>query len=210
MVKAPKIPQSRDQLIRQLHEQIALLKASARSYDAGFEAEAKRMALGLRILLYDTGRSSSLLATLGLKETLRFPDMTGEIDEDRTAMFVGLSMGFTPDGLRYHAKLGKPKREVQFQVWWDQVVILQKATHVRFTRKDIITSVADMYGGAHVDPELDAAYAALARDNAFGWTVWKANEQPSMVTNGPELPFVRQFAHEVVTMFDAQLEALLH
>jgi hypothetical protein len=50
-----------------LAEQLQFLQVSAAAFDAGFEGEAKRLAVVLRILLHDTKSSKSLLGQLGRK-----------------------------------------------------------------------------------------------------------------------------------------------
>ena len=60
--------QSEDDLQTHLSEQIAFLKNSTKSYDEGFDGEAKRMATAIRVLVHDTPKSASLLAQLALKQ----------------------------------------------------------------------------------------------------------------------------------------------
>jgi len=69
--------QDKDDLVVHLREQLQFLEASAYSYDAGFEAEAKRLAVGLRILLHDAPKAHSLLSALGIKQSLKFHDVIG-------------------------------------------------------------------------------------------------------------------------------------
>jgi len=46
-------------------DQLAFLEASSASFDNGFEAEAKRLAVALRVLFHETRNSKSLLKMLG-------------------------------------------------------------------------------------------------------------------------------------------------
>ena len=55
-----KIDQSLHELINHLKEQILFLKASASAFDEGFDGEAKRLAVTVRVLLHDTNNSISL------------------------------------------------------------------------------------------------------------------------------------------------------
>jgi peptide subunit release factor RF-3 len=50
---------TRQDLIRQLRDQVAFLRASGASFDAGMESEAKRLATTIRVLIHDTARSQS-------------------------------------------------------------------------------------------------------------------------------------------------------
>ena len=59
--------QTKDELLEHLKNQIAFMKQSASSYDDGFEDEAKRLAVTIRILVHDTNNSTSLLTSLNKK-----------------------------------------------------------------------------------------------------------------------------------------------
>jgi hypothetical protein len=56
-----------DELAAHLAEQLQFIEASADAFDKGFEGEAKRLAVTLRVLLHDTKSSRSLLGQLGRK-----------------------------------------------------------------------------------------------------------------------------------------------
>ena len=66
----------REELLANLCEQLEFLRASCAAFDAGNEAEAKRLATTIRVLLYDPkkSRSRSLLVQLGAKERLKYLD----------------------------------------------------------------------------------------------------------------------------------------
>jgi hypothetical protein len=191
-----RVSQSRAELVQHLREQLQFLESSGRSYDSGFEGEAKRLAVVLRVLLHDTAQSHSLLGSLGVKSTLQFHDVIGPVPSN-VVVFAGLGMGFSNTGLRYHPKLGDPKQRIPFEAWWSGLILVQQVTGVRFDRRQAVLALANMDGGAHVDPSLDPSYAALSRNNAFGWEVWHDGAQAG-VDNSPALPIVRQIAHEVV------------
>jgi hypothetical protein len=67
---------SHAELEQHLAEQVSFLRVSAQAFDAGLEAEAKRLATSIRVLVHDTGISKSLIGQLGLKESMRFEDTT--------------------------------------------------------------------------------------------------------------------------------------
>ena len=51
-----------------------------------------------------------------------------------------------------------------FNDWWNEINFDDKKN--KFTRRDIVTYVANQDGGAHVDPELDESYATLTKMNS--------------------------------------------
>ena len=202
-----RVSQGESNLREHLREQLRFLDASALSYDAGFEGEAKRLAVVIRVLLHDTAQSQSLLQSLGVKHTLRFNDVVGPVPEN-AIIFAGLQVGFTNAGMRYYPKLQAPVRAVAFDEWWAGLVLIQKPAGISLTRSQAVLALANTDGGAHIDPRLDAQYAGLSRDNAFAWEVWRGDSR-GVVENSPALPIVRQVAHEVATSIREQLATIL-
>ena len=83
----------------------------------------------------------------------------------------------------------------EFDVWWQKIVIID-AKKQKFSRKDLILALANKVGGAHVDPELDADYAALSRDNSMG-CFYEVADDTGPVTD-IELVSCRQIAEEIL------------
>lgn len=180
-----------------LQEQIQFLESSAEAFDKGFEGEAKRLAVTIRVLLHDTKNSHSLLSQLGKKD-ISLWDTALPNDPDNE-----LPHG----GLIYIAKIGKETKyfpmlddvlkmqPIPFEDWWKASVFMddQKAT---LSRRDLILTAADQDGGAHVDPKLNETYARLGKENSLGW-IARDPEGPKPVL-GPERAAIRQVAHEVI------------
>ena len=85
-------------------------------------------------------------------------------------------------------------RELPFEEWWGEVVLMddRRAT---MSRRDLVLSVADQDGGAHVDPALNETYARLTRQNSLGWTV--TDGKTTRPVRKVERAALRQIAHEV-------------
>jgi hypothetical protein len=88
------------------------------------------------------------------------------------------------------------QRWVPFSTWWTEIVFVKKGSF-SFSRKDLVTNIADTDGGAHVDPRLKAAYAELTRNNGLG--MYGRNGKP--INNKPELVAIRQKSHEFLRSF---------
>jgi hypothetical protein len=174
-----------------LIEQLAFLDASASSYDAGNEAEAKRLAITIRLLAYD-GRSPSrcLLSHMGVRDRLPWTDTAaGRVREAILTIGSGLCISSLQlDGsgtARFKAPLGElpPERihpGAAFVDWWNNSV-LTDADGNEYSRGSLILSVANKDGGAHVDAELPRGYLALTRENAIGFTAERGGEPNSTV-----------------------------
>src|SRR5690554_2237057 len=61
----PKVKQTKAELIAHLKDAVWFLQASGAAFDAGHLAEAKRLAVSIRVLVHDTSQSKSLLGQLG-------------------------------------------------------------------------------------------------------------------------------------------------
>jgi hypothetical protein len=57
-----------DRFREKLREQLSSIANSCAAYDAGHRSEAVRIGTSLRVLLHDTGKSTSLLTHLGAKQ----------------------------------------------------------------------------------------------------------------------------------------------
>jgi hypothetical protein len=198
-----KYRQTYDELLAHLKEQIQFLWRSAKAYDVGFTSEAKRLAAVIRVLLHDTAKSTSLLTQLN-KKNLPLYDTSLDYDPANLIVTHGLIMlklTGIPADTGYIAPLddGVPHRytkgKVPFEDWWNKIVIVDKYKN-KFTRKDLILSVSNKDGGAHVDHELDKAYADLTR-YPFGWKFVIDGAEMASAT-GPELASIRQICHEVL------------
>ena len=187
---------SPEDLQEQLRIQIGYLRKSAMAYDEGDVHEAPRLATTLRVLLHDTKRSHSLLDQLCLKDK-HFLDASSPRPSHLISSYAGL-VGIPRPGTarRYIPNFDVYEaRPRPFDEWWHGVIIedLQQRT---ITREQLVRTMADQDGGAHVDPELDDIYAEVARTNVMGhehnvegrWQPFADIEKAS----------VRQVAHEVL------------
>ncbi|WDI93605.1 YecA family protein [Xanthomonas campestris] len=198
--------QSEEELKAHLEEQISFLKASADSYDSGFEGEAKRIAVALRVLLHDTRSSASLLGQLGLKSG-QFFDTSWPISPENMTPHSGLivtAMGTA--GARYVAFLDEGIEQPtlrSFDEWWNSPVFVDSQKR-HISRKELVLAVANQDGGAHVDPALDRKYADLSRKNSLGWNISDGSREDPM--GGPEKAALRQICHEALKTLVAGYE----
>jgi hypothetical protein len=199
---------------RQLHEQRRFLEASAASYDDGNEPEAKRLAVNIRVLVHDHGRSVSLLTHLGVKDQLGYVDTAiGVPPPGALILHAGLCMCSVTLGapgaaheLRYKPVLSNlsPDREhppTSFVDWWETPLVTDQEGN-RYTRGSIVLSVANQDGGAHVDAQLNAAYELLVARNSLGLGASDDIEYKNSVALGT----VRQVAHELLLSLDGLSE----
>lgn len=196
---SPRHQQSREELEVHLQDQISFLEASARSFDDGYEGESKRIATAVRVLLHDTKKCNSLLSQLDMKG-IDFWDTSAPLDIASLTSHSGLVVSaMNSQGATYLAYLDdgfSPPNRVSFEQWWNQTVFVDKMKR-KLSRRDLVLTVADQDGGAHVDPSLSAAYAELSRSNSLGWT-FQHDEGPTTDLKGPEKAALRQICHEVL------------
>lgn len=201
-----KIQQTEDELLGHLADQIRFLISSSNSYDNGFLGEAKRLAGVVRILLHDTKSSTSLLTQLGKKD-IGFYDTASDYDPRNVLTHWGLLIIrlTTGIGAEYVAPLDNlpPSRvregKASFNEWWNKIVFKDSTGNI-FTRWDLIKTLANKEGGAHVDPNLNEAYVNLSKYNSLGWKSMAGRGGIKIETEmgNPVLPSMRQIAHEVI------------
>jgi hypothetical protein len=175
-----KINRSIEDLISDLKEQLVFLRSSCDAYDAGNMSEAKRIALPIRVLLHDTDKSKSVFKQLDIKDRVRFLDTAHPYYKDNLHPSSCLtSICFSSDGKANIAKVTPllstyknfqvEAKYTSFSEWWNGVIIDDKSQE--FTRKDVILSVVNTDGGAHVDPELKSGYYNLTRKNSMNQVI---------------------------------------
>ena len=155
-------PRTRSELVEILSEQIGFLEVSCGAFDSGFEAEGKRIATTLRLLLHDSDSSVSLLSLLEVKHGIKYVDTVEKTNPKNILMTTNyLLYRLTPTGGSYQPILGdgpvglssKPRF---FNDWWS--VEVHKENKISWSRKDFILTLANKEGGAHVDPDVRLEY----------------------------------------------------
>lgn len=196
-----KISQTKFELEEHLSEHLHFLETSATAFDTGYEGEAKRLAISLRVLLHDTKLSKSLLGQLE-KKNIQFHDTALEFKPNNFLTYSGLIfLQGDSTGAKYVPFLddipsGKIKK-LDFDKWWNAIVFVDNQRN-QMSRKDIVLFVADQDGGAHVDPNLNEKYAHLSRHNSLNWFFENESSNELQALGGPQLASIRQIAHEVL------------
>lgn len=193
----------RPNLLGQLGEHVDFLKASATAFDSGFEAEAKRLAVSLRVLLHDTNSSHALLDQLDIKNKLKFLETSAPMDPyslGPTTGLVFMQVSLSDPSGMYVAPLGnlpppRIKPPVQFDAWWTNTIYDDKKA--TWSRKKFVLTLANIEGGAHVDPKLNAAYERLVTANGLGWTA-QTPAGPQPFAGSPVAASVRQITYELI------------
>lgn len=203
---------TRDELVQDLREQTHLMKLAAESYDRGEHLEALNLAVRLRVLLHTTCHSFGLLAQLGVIDDLRFL-ATGPTGLGRD--FGGATLApwrWYPDSDRTPPGNVPMLHEAPqvarqcFLPWWDDNVI---ATRRRtYARRDVVLSLSNTQGGAHVDPNI-ALHKAELRRSGISEALLRDHQGQVMSAVNPMIPTVRQIAFEVEVTLHEQLGNLL-
>jgi len=138
-------------LVEHLRRQLIFLRSSARAYDDGDAVEAVRIAIVIRVLCHDTGKSASLLGQLGVKDQMQLVTTAGTLSSseqqqlDYAELLGGMTFGANPTYNPIPA--GAPT--IACPDWWEQPVFLRDGKLI--SRKLVVLSAANKDGGAHVD-----------------------------------------------------------
>jgi hypothetical protein len=111
------------ELQKHLDEQLAFLEVSSASFNAGFEGEAKRLAVTLRVLFHNSQTSKSLVKMLGKQFfDTAFPVNPQSVLSHGELVWVASGSSKT----QYVAMLDDVwgSRWVSFAEWWDVPVFI--------------------------------------------------------------------------------------
>lgn len=202
MAKPKRVQRPKDELKRELVEQLQLLRHSCQAYDGGLEAVAKHISLSLRVLLHHHGQSRALLDQLSLRGG-RFLASAPPLNPRNLLTECNLVLMLVgPSGAHYQPLIAAgsspyPLQPISFVDWWNNPVLKDNRGRT-FCRRELVLNVADTDGGAHVDPELEEAYMAISRQNSLGW-VFGTEDRQFPPIGRPELACMRQIAHELLS-----------
>jgi hypothetical protein len=220
---------TRAELLAVLDDEIYFLESASERYDAGKLIESKLLATRIRVLLHQTARSHALINQLGVQDDLTWVDTAGVFDPSNLSPTSGLTltkMVTGPDGYAaYVPKVEVPQppprplrtkdggaiaygSRIPFVDWWTNSVIRDSARE-EFSRKQLVLALANQEGGAHYDPEIKAAYAALVDSNSLGWVFSGGSSSAPQPFNGnPVMASVRQIAYEVLESLRNQRDVI--
>src|SRR5690625_2005580 len=182
-------------LMNHWNEQLEFIQTSIELFDKGKEIEARRIATSLRIMFHNTPRSHSLFKQLKFIHNYFLWSSGGlYTPSNLISSWILLELSNVQGNMVYKPILTDVGRTfyLTFEDWWNEV-IFDDNTDV-FTRKDIITFVANQDGGAHVDKALNKRYSNLVKYNSLGWV----DDYGNPVSNNPAYVAIRQIAFEVL------------
>jgi hypothetical protein len=217
---ATKVFRSEEALLELLREQFELLKGASMRYDGGDELEVINIASRLRVILQGP---KSLIGQLYLAKDLRFRDTsTHRLDPERNICIANIWPQVMPDGAHWRPLLdgwpnGHPKPPPQhLRTWWTEPIMPTSTPdgfdHTpRYSREDLVLSVANQDGGAHVD-QRDAGYDQLTRDYFTIEVAIRSGDTvaPYKPVQGNAVNVcIRQIAHEVLFTLSVDLPVAL-
>jgi hypothetical protein len=188
-----------------LEDQVANLFGATEAFDCAQDdgerrRAAQRGAVVARVLLHDTAKSHSLLAQLGIKDSLQMLDSAPELDEEPCVSQPYLTVlgrtRFLPRFSGWARDEGSDLRWTDFSTWWERPVI-QDSRGNQFSRRDLVLTLCNKDGAAHVDSELPGSYYALTRDNSMDWIA--CDPEGVALFPSPVPPSVRQVLFEVAS-----------
>lgn len=188
------VDQTASDLNKQLICQLKLIESQVNSYDSGLHESMLDTAVKVRLLFHNTSKSHSLIGQLHLAN-LEYcstvdplPFLPNTVTDTRITIGCYFGLVATKD-YKFYPYLGSGKsRLLNLDEYWNEVIIVDQKNR-GFTRRDLVLSLANQDGGAHVG-QLKFAYRALTKDYSTG-----------VIADGIELASMRQIAHEVLHTF---------
>ena len=182
-IAKPRVPVALTDLENQFPEHLGFLKRSNKDFDEGHLSEYRRLATTLRVLLYSTDRSPSLLRQLGLEQQ-HFISFASPLNPRNLLSEFSLVITRVGDhGAKYIPLLDQspfPSRQLLLTDWLYEP-ILRDVRRKEFSRLDFIKFVANQDGGAHVDPEIDEDYAQIKFGESVGLVFCKEGKEENIL-----------------------------
>lgn len=178
-----------------LKRQLEYLRRSCELYDAGHSDEAIRIAVCIRVLIHDTGKSKSILRQMDVKEQLKFASSFDLLPENfQPVSILPLFANSGKGGTSVPFSLPTPLILKTVDEWWAETVWMQEST---LTRQKIILDTANKEGGTHVQATAPQTIQELRKG---------LSQVNSVKINGVEVGtpenyhfiLIRQFAHELL------------
>lgn len=212
-LKIGQVPRDPSDFPEELIEQLNFLIDFCNKYDHGNFNYSKQLAKTVRILVHDTTDSTSLLALLKRKNTMKFGSTASF--PPNSVYFLGLVFPVdikrkNEDSSPYIEHVYLPSlncnkdiytKWIDFNTWWNQRIIISDA--LTFSRKDMIQYMANQDGGAHIDENILERYYKISKATAsmFYATNKPLSEDPYQ--QGEPFKYlhfavVRQISHELI------------
>jgi hypothetical protein len=153
-------------LKEQLADQCDFLKESVRLYLSGNKKQYKRVSASLRILFHDTKNQKSLVGRLPLLDA-PMTTTAGKFLAENEYDYYGLTaIRVTSRGASHVPKLNRCKfpRTLSVSEWWSEKVLAKQAQDFSLTRAQVVTTIADKYGGAHVDNAMPREFMEVLKN----------------------------------------------
>lgn len=195
---------SREELLQELSDQRAALRASCDGFDAGHEWEACRLATVVYTLLND-GRSKtvSILSQLGLRSSISFHSYATPNTPGNLMTWVPLCITLISAGnLRYIPKLNNGPfglvNQLKFSDWWKEAVF-ENTKGNQLSRMNLVFALRSKDGGSHYDNEIPESPYLELKQAGGGWS-----GAPGSVTNNAHLASMRHIAYELEESLSAR------
>ena len=216
-----------DELNKKLSQALELLKLNCKQFDEGSVVSAVQIATQLRVLVHDTNNSTSLLAQTGQKDTLQYLDssikhrggisfwhienVSNQVITVNEYIYAGLLKKKMTDGL--HGKTptlnfeplleanNHSQQLVDFDTWYKGQTMFEYG-QLKMTRKDIICTLANKEGGAHVDMNYSDDYKYFKEPTMLDINI---NGMIARFNQNPVYVSVRQIAWEVMESFNNRI-----
>jgi hypothetical protein len=196
----PRMDRTQNELLQDTWDQVSALRRFGSMYDEGDRWAAKFLATAVSTLVRDGRRNTHpLLEQIGVRAEMQFLSTARPLALNVKPDTPLLLIRSGPDGFSLVPKKDVPvlvpeSHWLPFPDWWAEP-IFGDAKGQRLTREELVKSIRDQDGGAHVDPVLtDAAYKLLKAGEVGVQLTSQGRQVP---IEGAQLASMRQIAWEL-------------
>lgn len=181
-----------------LSRQLRFLERSVDAYDEGFTDEYIRIAQTLRVLFHNTRNSHGLWEQMGTQADII--DSSGPFELGNTVANTSLlQTGSGEQSQSMFAPLSSSirKNSIPVKNWWQQIILV--GDRIKYSRRQLVITVANKEGGSHVDPNITEDFSWIEK-TGLGLFLLKNSDELHVPDNIVSAS-IRQIAHEVLETF---------
>ncbi len=200
MGRPPRVKKTPEEVKRNFKDALDDLSLSMKEYDRGSKGVAGRLAATIYNFAHDYGKSSVSLLTQINRKNILFHNTAVPLNPKNLLTEMPLVIIHASQSGHKYIPIGKApppgaQPDQSFSKWWETKVLRDKQRR-EFTRKNLVFNFRNGEGGGHVSPDLDEAFADLARNNSMGFVSIIGNKE-FIPEHDPKYATIRQIAYEL-------------
>ncbi|WP_157243449.1 hypothetical protein [Algoriphagus resistens] len=170
---------NRNDLLRDFESQLMFMRAHMDQIASGNREFYKPLSINIRVVFHQTRKSHSLLNQLDIENRIQMASTSSKYSPSNLIPHTGL-IALSPLSNFANYLPIRDTSEVNFlnyHQWWDEEIVMSNNSGKLWSRKELVTEVANKDGGGHIDSNIPIEFYNLSYRNALGWKFVKGSDE---------------------------------